>query len=539
MKNLSLAVALLFMSIHFSLARNYYVSIDGKATNNGLSAAKPLQDLQAAANLTLPGDTVFVMQGTYNTPCTGCNILTIQRSGTPSAYIVYRNYPGHKPKLKFSGWQAISIQDGASYIRVIGFEIEGPNQSVTLTEALSQPGSCKNPNQTTPNPKYNGNGITVTGRTGKMPHHIILSQNTIHDCGAAGIGVMHADYLTIEDNLVYNNSWYTIYGTSGISLYQLKNYDNTLTGYRNHVRRNKCYQNRLLVPWAAGGCEITDGNGIIIDDLMNTQNGSKLGPYTGRTIVENNVVWYNGGTGIHTLLSEHVDIFNNTAYMNNQSANINSGQILSNSSNDVRIVNNILYAPAGKVVNSNYNSTNLVYQYNLHFNNSITLVGQVHITNLTTNPQFVSPGNSLNADFRLKDSSPAINKGSTKIYSKTDMLLKKRPAGAVPDLGAYENTSSQSGRLKAELPEADQSDELPIRIYPNPLPAQARLHIQSEQESIETVEGFGGNSQLLLSVPGEGQEMEVALPATMPRGLLVLKVTTESGRSKLQKILVE
>src|SRR5207237_4035106 len=118
-----------------------------------------------------------------------------------------------------------------------------------------------------------------------------IGRNTIHGCGGGGIGAVHADYITVEDNLVYNNAWYSVFGTSGISFYQFKNYDYA-TGYHNFVRRNRCFNNNSLVPWFKT-CEINDGNGIIIDDFRNRQNGSKLGRYSSRTLIENNICCYN------------------------------------------------------------------------------------------------------------------------------------------------------------------------------------------------------------------------------------------------------
>jgi hypothetical protein len=432
---------LIFTYINCS-ATNYYVSAkSGNAKFNGLSPAKPKSLIQDAANLTKPGDTVFVMNGTYTNSCSNCNVVDILKSGTQRKYIVYTNYPNHHPVINFDGWGGISIRNGVSYIKVIGFEIVGNNANVTLEKALKQPKSCANKRGKSYDPKYNGNGISIAGTRGHYPHHIVIARNTVHDCGGGGIGASQADYITIEDNLVYNNCWYTVFGASGISFYQFWN-SNNIPGYHNAIRRNRCYNNRNLVPWIAQ-CQITDGNGIIIDDFRNRQNGSRLGIYRGRTLVENNICWYNGGTGIHAFQSDHVDIINNTAYRNSQSQELNSGQILAGASNDIIIANNILVSDQSNVLNSNYSNTNLTYMNNLHFNitypdksddaaisNSTCIIG--------SNPLFVDTQNSLKANFMLQGMSPAIDHGNLKIYSKGDFNMNMRPHGQAADIGAYE-----------------------------------------------------------------------------------------------------
>src|SRR5581483_1870720 len=99
-----------------------------------------------------------------------------------------------------------------------------------------------------------------------------------------------------------NNSWPSNQGPSGIDIYELKNYD-TAGGYHNYIQGNVVYNNASKVP-LAGKTYTTDGNGIIIDDSRHTQNTSLGAPYTGHTLIENNVSFSNGGRGIHVYLSD-------------------------------------------------------------------------------------------------------------------------------------------------------------------------------------------------------------------------------------------
>ncbi|BAY61777.1 Parallel beta-helix repeat protein [Calothrix brevissima NIES-22] len=405
-------------------SKTYYVSASGNDSNNGLSVNSPFKTIQKAANLTNPGDTVLIMNGVYTNASPVGEVIKITRSGTASAWITYKAYPGHFPKLKHNGWNGILIQNGASYIEINGLEVIGNNDNITLSYAISQKSN-------TSNPLTSGNCISIDGRRNGHPHHIRILNNKVHRCGGAGISAIQTDYVTIEGNEVFNNAWYSPFGTSGISLYQNWRFDNH-TGYKMYVRKNKVYNNRQYIPWIYTG-KIEDGNGIIIDDSKNTQNNSTLGVYTGWTLVENNITYKNGGSGIHAYKSQYVDILHNTAYLNNQSPEIKHGQIFANSSSDVNIVNNILYAPPNKYININAQNTKVTYNYNIYANS--TLMETKGYNDILADPKFVNPSQG---DFRLQATSPAINKAYPLASLKTDYAGKARPSSGGYDIGAYE-----------------------------------------------------------------------------------------------------
>jgi len=421
-------------------AKDFYVNArTGNDRFNGLSISKAKKTIQEAANLTKPGDTVFVMDGVYSNVCADCNVVNITRSGKQDKYIVYQNFPGQHPVISFDGWAGFFIQSGVSYIKISGFEVVGDNAKLNVAKALKQPGSCANKKGKI-DPKFNGNGIVIDGLGKKHAHHIEILDNIVHDCPGGGIGASHCDYIRVEGNTVYNTSWYTIFGTSGISFYEFWNYDNA-RGYHNVIARNKCYNNKSFVPWLKY-CVIYDGNGIIIDDFRSKQNPAKQGAYKSRTLVQNNICWYNGGTGIHTFQTDHVDIINNTAYCNCQNAEVKAGQILSGIGDDNKIVNNILVSDKDIILNSNYGNSHFMYENNLHYNVSNPGKEKISITTGSCingeNPLFVNPANSLKADFHLQAKSPAINHGHLRIYSTYDYDGKKRGEGHTADLGAYE-----------------------------------------------------------------------------------------------------
>ncbi|WGV27777.1 right-handed parallel beta-helix repeat-containing protein [Halotia branconii] len=350
-------------------------------------------------------------------------VVYLSRSGTNNAWIKFQAYPGHSPKIKHNGWHGILITKGASYIEIKGLEVEGNNANITLDYAKSQQYNGNNP-------LTNGNCISIDGQKTTHSHHIRILNNKVHNCGGSGIGAAQTDYLTIDGNEVFNNAWYSIHANSGIVLYQNWNSDTNKTDYKMYVTNNKVYNNRQYIPWIVNG-KIVDGNGIIVDDSQNTQNGSTLGAYQGRTLIANNLSYKNGGSGILSFRSDRIDVINNTLYLNSLSPEITKGQLGADESSNVMFFNNIVYSSPDKKVNSAWLSTNVTYKKNMYFNSS--KIYPVFSSDIVANPQFINPST---ADFRLKTTSPAINSGVN--FIKTDFLNNPRPSGSASDIGAYE-----------------------------------------------------------------------------------------------------
>jgi hypothetical protein len=524
-------------------ATNYYVSggagapvagVNSTAGGRGLSPTLPFATIQYAADLTLPGDTVFVRAGTYTNPFSFSPGVDITRSGAPGQWIVYRNYPAdaQKPLLKFNGWQGFKLSGNIAYIELNGFRIQGNNSAINNPDgtpnpaaALNQPGGCAVNGVGTPLAIYNGDGIGVGGSTvagSQNPHHLRFLNNEVFECGGGGIIVAQADYVTIENNLVYNTCWYTKYATSGISVLQSWNFD-TAPGYRVVIRNNRCFGNRLYVPWWRGGtfgcAGFTDGNGIIIDKNTNTTNGSQLGPYTGRTLVANNLVVNNGGSGIHALYSAHIDIINNTSYGNSQTPSIDDGEVYGNQSADMLIQNNILVAAPGKRLNSNNRNTGVTYVNNLFFGGTTAAVPGTNT--VLADPQFVNATtNWATADFRLRPTSPAINAGVNNLLSPVDLAGNPRLVGANVDLGAYEHQTV----LRAQPAHSSAAWQL----FPNPAHHAVELRGPALAAGA-TVYVFDalGRRCLTHTVAAETTRLSVA---HLRPGIYTVQVQTKEGR---------
>jgi hypothetical protein len=397
-------------------ATTWYVAGWGRDSHAGTSIAAPFATLQHAANLTKPGDTVMVLNGTYSVPCLGCDVLDITRSGTAVAPITYQAYPGQAPVINFKhGWTGIDIN--ANNIVVSGFNVGGGRTLIGLAYAQKNAHNLNN---------YltSGNGIVVGCGNAHTFSHITIEHNTVHDAPGAGIATCTADYITIRYNTTFFNAFWSPYGNSGISIYEMRDTDRNI-GYKNFIIGNLSFNNREYIPFYAAG-KITDGNGIIVDDNKNTQSDNI--PYGGRTLVANNISYMNGGSGIHTYASAHVDIVFNTTYENNQEPTLNEGQIFANTGTDVNILNNILYAQPNHTYYSNYNNaSNVIYNYNLLYSTTPE-AGEAGRApgpdDILGNPRFTSPANSV---FTLQSGSPAIGSASSTDAPPQDFAGNPRP----------------------------------------------------------------------------------------------------------------
>lgn len=433
----------------------YYVSESGNDKNDGRTENLAFKTLQHASDHTKPGDIVYVMNGLYQNEKDE-DILGIKRSGTESNWIMYAALPGHKPRLKVKAGDAISVY-GADYLIIQGFELEGNNADVTLEYALAQ-------QEVLQDKVTNSSGVSVhqIWDTTEFPHHIIVRNNHVHHFSGGGVAAQSTDYLLIENNIVHHNGYYGPWGFSGISILKNWNFDN-YRGYKMIVRNNSSYANRNYVPFFYSNIDpdkrrITDGNGIIIDyfrESITIVDGKKtLIPYIGRTLIENNVSYFNGGRGINILKSDHVDVINNTTYQNSQTEN-STGDISLTETDHVNLYNNILYpkknahsifvSQAGSSVNIDYN---LIYNTK---KNSFPIANNI----IGLDPLFVNIDSEVERyDFRLQPGSPAIDNGYERFAARVDGDGIARPVNKKFDIGAFEFTSQNTvgGNTQKNLP---------------------------------------------------------------------------------------
>ncbi|MDR3339576.1 MAG: right-handed parallel beta-helix repeat-containing protein, partial [Candidatus Symbiothrix sp.] len=164
--------------------------------------------------------------------------------------------------------------------------------------------------------------------------------------------------------------------------------------------------------------------------------------FSGNTAENGGGIYSNGGSSTFT----NVTISGNRA-------NTRGGGIHNSSSSSLKLTNSILWgnsAAAGSNVYTNGGS--LTYNYSLLQDESLTGSGNLNGTLPTNDPLFASPAAASSAptttgNYRLKSTSPLIDKGNNGLYESTtgrvlqsdvDLDGNPRLSDASIDLGAYE-----------------------------------------------------------------------------------------------------
>lgn len=439
----------IFAAAKTTPGRQLYISPSGSDSNDGLSSATPWLTFDKVVGNLVPGDVVNIMPGTYSLidkPNKHLIDLGKEHSGTKNKYITFRAYdPSDRPKFKAGGygvWQCVVIN--ASYVIFDGIELEGFNQQLDSLSAFNASQKAKTDKNCDWNDiaRYNTGAIDIggAGKNSAFPTHVIVRNCVVHDFPGGGIGAMQADYVTFENNLVYNNAWFTMYACSAMGILYPFNSDEE-TGYKIRIIGNTVYNNRTMIKWYRTG-KYSDGNGIIIDVNKSPHPDApdevkRQGAYKARTLVANNVCYFNGGSGIHSFRSQHVDIINNTAYMNQQKYADEYGDIFSQAGADNHIENNIMYGKPGGWCTNYFPDSGVTYGRNVYYNG--VLHGNPTGEFKCADPLFVhapaSPADK--ADFRLSRNSPAKGYGIILPYMPSRDKAGVRRKGRV-DCGAYQ-----------------------------------------------------------------------------------------------------
>lgn len=452
----------------------YYVATTGSDSGAG-TASSPWKTIGRAMNEDLrPGDEVVVRAGTYR------EAVTVDEGGSAAGHVTLRSETPGGAKIVAPSHGPNGINIVADYVTVEGFDVSGSAHH---------------------------------GINGQHVHHVKVKDNISHDNGASGISFAWSEFMEIEGNVTHNNAssgWY-----SGISVYQSRNItgDTTTEGFRTIIRNNVSYENVTET-----GAH-TDGNGIIIDDYQSTQTSGHPN-YTYPSLVENNLVYLNGGKGIQVTWSDNVTVRNNTAWHNNQD-NLNSGtwrgELSNAQSSGNSWINNI--AVADPTVNSNnraidntsyggYRNEDVVWVNNLTFNGQ---AGQASVRTDGNNPgPSAQNGNLLGVDpeflnaplnFELRPGSPAVDAGtSTYGLAATDLEGSARASGPV-DLGAIELQWGDPGEPNAPPDAVDDHGFNGVEGVPTRISVADLLRNDSDPDGDSLVvsavsNAFGGSAAL-------------------------------------------
>lgn len=261
----------------------YYIAPGGSNTAAGTNAA-PWLTAQKALSVAADGDIIIAKPGLYP--------QTAAINAVPGVTLRAQNYAtlvggalathGNNSILDGGNAGRDMVQGTAAGFCIEGFEVRNAG-----------PG---------------GAGMSLPNALG-----VRVRRNWVHHCARPGIIIREGDLTLIEDNHVNNCA--TQAGTtgacSGIVVLRPVNLVGATpadwNGYRTIIRRNIAHDN---VPESGS---VSDGEGIIWDGA-----NTDVRDYTGPGLIQDNIVYKNGGPGIRVMEGKDVDVFNNTIWSNMQ-----------------------------------------------------------------------------------------------------------------------------------------------------------------------------------------------------------------------------
>jgi hypothetical protein len=424
-----------------------YASPTGKDANSGVAPTLP-KTLTGAAAAARPGAVVCLMAGTYALS----SAFVPPRSGTPSAWIVYRNYGDAPAKFVWAGVANASpmfklgtanFPSGPAYLEFRGLELDGSGKA--------------------------GDGFFCRGG-----HHLRFIDNHIRNTGGSGIGSIQCDYLTADHNTVFHNGYIPANAgsnakyyswTSGISFNSNQWYD-SYGGFHNVIAGN------MVAGEVDQSAHHTDGNGIILD--LSNRTYERKSANTPPALVVNNVVYGNGGRCMEAYVVTNFWFVNNTCYKNDLDPSIGKSAAVSMiDSENGYVINNVaaVWSSGDRCYGEEKKTAHIRYNRNLCFGGSEGPESFDASQILFADPLFLKPPyfdataegqyakaaapSSLANGLTLQRDSPALRKGidpttlpnlpqaiisDLKKYIYADIDGNPRPQKEDFDLGAYQRS---------------------------------------------------------------------------------------------------
>lgn len=289
----------------------------GNDSNNGLSPGAPWRTPNHSVNC---GDVIIAASGTYPLGNFGYTFGPVTGSGHCFAFLKCAAFDSCLVNgTGGSGNDGIFVSQ--SHWAVMGFEVTNP--STTSGNAACFKATTLN-------------AATITD--------VAFINDIANGCGANGFGSnpyylggnYGVDYVILIADIAYDAAQSNDQCHSGISIFQPANYD-TLPGTHMYVSQVFAWGNTDPSPCA--GTAPTDGEGIIFDtwDALS---------YTGQGVAENNIVLWNGATGIRVdnTTASKVYLTSNTSASNNASPAYNlswAGELATQGASNVELSNNI------------------------------------------------------------------------------------------------------------------------------------------------------------------------------------------------------
>ena len=432
----------------------FYVSPDGSDANDGTSWELARRTLRAALADLIAGDELVIDDGIY----VENNLKVLGLVGTADRPTVIRARNQWGAKITSDQQYNVHLKiESSEHVVVDGLEVysTGTTRETNLHSGIESFGS----------------------------NYVTVRNSFSHDCGCGGFGARDGDYITFERNVARDNAKISEYNCSGLSIYQPKQLDDA-PGYHIIIRDNVLFENECRVPFSIFGFTVpTDGNGIILDDFNNTQDlngdGIRNPPFLAETLIENNLVFSNGGSGIKTYETENVTIRNNTVWHNNyviEEIRPSIGEIAAEVlGGEMKVYNNIAVKAFGqdgnaffvqKLDGASVETRNNVFVGNVNDGGGVTdRAGdqevsedqQSYVKFAQQVPETIDATEFGTVDdfrqwFGLRAESPALNAGDNALAPADDLTGISRPQdGDRVDIGCYEGITEAVGPLPDDL----------------------------------------------------------------------------------------
>lgn len=431
--------------------KTYWVGPSGNDANTATQAKSPTTPWATVAHAVanfgtqtgLGGTCINVLPGTYTEGQIYANAL----SGTAASlegYFVVRSAVWHAAHLilepsSYGTASGVVTIDSSQYVIFDGFEVSAVNSASYVRNGFSIISAS-----------------AIAGNTpSKGTHHIQILNNLVHDVGGSCIGTSNSDYITYQGNRVYNCDGQA--QTSPMTIWCGLAYD-TAVGFHNVVSSNIAYDSvetyahthTEAVGFALDTLDIGFNN--CLTSTYNNQAGF-TGYTTQATLIENNVIYGNGGACIYDYYSDYATIrFNSCAWNEADTAEntFQNGGIMVEASNNSTVANNMVYQnPAtvganryclvdntlGRPESGNTWSDNIAWNgtwgQDCTFSNGTTIVG-VNGNLIGIDPRFNNPP----SDLSLQAGSPGIG-SATPTYGVPARDIRGKSRAAAPyDAGA-------------------------------------------------------------------------------------------------------
>ena len=471
-----LALFFLTLAASYTAAVDYYVSPSGNNAGNG-SANSPWQTIQYAADLLRAGDTLYIKAGSYGED------LVFRPSGTEENPIRVEAFDQYMVVVEgsmefargvsfvnvtrltvrdFSCW-GIFFRGENSYISLEGMEVVGGDSGIHFTYGYSGQPPLEGGVSfiTVKDTKVRGALYTgIDGTPGPCTNMKFINLE-VSECGlslganygADGIAIEKGADILVEDCFIHDN------GGDGIDL-NSRDYSGNVSGVV--VRRNRVVRNHL------NGIKLWSG-GVMQNNLVWGQGNIPvaIGDHPGIYVLKNNTVAYNmwdpafssrnyamlaGYPNDDTGISAEIDLtlINNIfAFNTGPQVGTPTGIYLGSGVTLVEEGNNLFWSREDGEIQAEFAPGKSWFsRSDIVAGNWRQLTGQGR-DDICIDPNFVSGWPE--ADLHLSSQSPAVDKGRGEGAPVVDLECMFRPAGAGPDMGAYERDSYLDPDCGAQL----------------------------------------------------------------------------------------